>query len=69
MSARPAATLTVPVSGMTCDACEKRVGKALRALDGVDAVSVSAARGVATLRGPDLPDRDRVEAAIRSPGW
>jgi sulfite exporter TauE/SafE/copper chaperone CopZ len=69
MSARPAATLTVPVRGMTCDACEKRVGKALRALEGVDAVSVSAPRGVATLRGPDLPDRQRVEAAIRSAGY
>ena len=61
--------VTVPVSGMTCDACERRVGKALRALDGVDAVSVSAARGVATVRGSDLPDRDRLEGAIRAAGY
>ena len=60
---------TVPVSGMTCASCEKRVGRALRRLPGVEAVTVSAARGTATLRGQDLPGRDRIEAAIRSAGY
>ncbi|HSF97396.1 MAG TPA: sulfite exporter TauE/SafE family protein, partial [Ornithinibacter sp.] len=36
---------------------------------GVDAVTVSATRGVATVRGSHLPDRDRLEGAIRSAGY
>ena len=64
-----ASHLTVPVAGMTCAACEKRVGKALRALPGVETVDVSAPRGSATLRGGTLPARDAIAAAIRSAGY
>ncbi|HET6969311.1 MAG TPA: sulfite exporter TauE/SafE family protein [Ornithinibacter sp.] len=60
---------TIPVAGMTCASCEKRVGKALRRLPGVQSVTVSAARGTATVRGDALPDRDRIEGAIRSAGY
>jgi sulfite exporter TauE/SafE/copper chaperone CopZ len=61
--------LTVPVTGMTCESCEKRVTRALRRLPGIDAVSVSAVRGAATVHGSDLPARDRIDAAIRSAGY
>jgi sulfite exporter TauE/SafE/copper chaperone CopZ len=63
-------SLTVPVTGMTCASCEKRVRKALlRSVPGVLTVSVSAARGTATLHGAAPLDRDLVDAAIRSAGY
>ncbi len=61
--------LTVPVAGMTCQSCELRVGRSLRAVPGVESVSVSAARGRATVRGRALPPRERLEAAVRSAGY
>jgi sulfite exporter TauE/SafE/copper chaperone CopZ len=61
--------VTIAVTGMTCGACEKRVGKALRRLPGVESVTVSATRGTATVRGDDLPDRHRMEAAVRAAGY
>lgn len=60
---------TIPVSGMTCASCEKRVGEALRRLPGVETVTVSATRGTATLSGDALPDRDRIDSAVRSAGY
>ena len=50
-----ASHLTVPVAGMTCAACEKRVGKALRALPGVETVDVSAPRGPSPRATPSPP--------------
>ena len=61
--------LSVPVTGMTCHACEQRVTRALERLPGVETASVSAARGAATVQGTALPDRSRIEAAIRSAGY
>jgi len=64
--------LTVPVTGMTCDACEKRVSRALLRLPGVESVRVSSARGTAALVAPvgeALPTRDRIDAALRSAGY
>ena len=60
---------TIPVGGMTCDACEKRVGRALLRLPGVESVDVSARRGTAVVTGGPLPPRDRMETAIRSAGY
>lgn len=60
---------TVPVTGMTCTACERRVSKALLRLPGVETVEVSSTRGTATLTGAALPDRARIDAAIRSAGY
>ena len=62
-------TSTIPVSGMTCDACERRVGRALGRLPGVTSVEVSARRGTATLSGPALPSRDQVSGALRAAGY
>ena len=59
----------VPVTGMTCDACERRVSRALLALPGVDSVDVSARRGTAAVRGAQVPDLARLESAIRSAGY
>ena len=62
-------TMTVPIDGMTCRACEQRVSSALSALPGVESVRVSAPKGQALLRGQRLPDRSAVDAAIREAGY
>lgn len=62
-------TVTVPIDGMTCRACERRVSAALLALPGVESVQVSAPRGQASLRGQRLPGRSAVDAAIREAGY
>lgn len=60
---------TIAVGGMTCDACEKRVGAALLRLPGVESVEVSARRGTAVVAGDALPPRDSLESAVRSAGY
>ena len=60
---------TIPVSGMTCDACERRVGRALLRIPGVESVEVSARKGTAVVTGERPPSRDELEAAIRSAGY
>ena len=60
---------TIPVGGMTCGACEKRVGRALLRLPGVESVDVSARRGTAVVTGGPLPPRDLMETEIRSAGY
>ncbi len=64
-----ASTVTVPITGMTCDACEKRVTRALRRVPGVTAVSVSATRGTATVTADGPLDRSQLDAAIRYAGY
>jgi sulfite exporter TauE/SafE/copper chaperone CopZ len=62
-------TSVIPVTGMTCTACERRVTKSLMKLPGVKAVEVSSTRGTATISGSHLPSRDRIDAAIRAAGY
>ncbi len=62
-------TSTIPVTGMTCTACERRVTKALLKLPGVESVEVSSTRGTAVIAGTRLPGRDRIDTAIRSAGY
>jgi len=64
-----ATRLTVPVAGMTCASCEKRVTRALLTVPGVQSVKVSAARGTATVHTAGTPDRGRLEAVIRAAGY
>ncbi len=62
-------TSTIPITGMTCTACERRVTKALLKLPGVDAAEVSSTRGIAVISGTRLPARDSIDSAIRSAGY
>ncbi len=64
-----ASAVTVPVTGMTCASCEKRVTRALRRVPGVTEVSVSATRGTATITGDGPLDRAQLDAAIRYAGY
>lgn len=57
-------TTTLEVRGMTCGACETRVGRSLRAVDGVAAVSVSARTGTARLRLEPGADPNRLRPAL-----
>jgi uncharacterized protein len=61
--------ITVPVTGMTCHSCERRVTRALRRVPGIEEVEVSATRGTATVRGTALPDRPALDDAIRAAGY
>jgi sulfite exporter TauE/SafE/copper chaperone CopZ len=63
------ASRTVPITGMTCTACERRVTKGLAKLPGVESVEVSAPRGTATIYGTVLPSPSTVDAAIRAAGY
>lgn len=62
-------TTQLQVSGMTCRACETRVGKALRAVPGVQNARVSARRGVAVVETTTPVARSRLAAAVRSAGY
>jgi sulfite exporter TauE/SafE/copper chaperone CopZ len=59
----------LPVTGMTCRSCEVRVGKALRAVPGVQKATVSSARGVARVTTAGPVPRGRLEAAVVSAGY
>ncbi|MDR3359732.1 MAG: sulfite exporter TauE/SafE family protein, partial [Bifidobacteriaceae bacterium] len=68
--AQPSQTQTViPISGMTCKACEARVAKALRKVDGVERAKVSLAKAEAVVvsRGPLPPER--LAAAVGDAGY
>ncbi|MDP4014761.1 MAG: sulfite exporter TauE/SafE family protein [Candidatus Nanopelagicales bacterium] len=62
-------TVELPVTGMTCAACEKRVGRALSKVPGVTDVSVSATRGQARVSGSPPPQREALERAVRKAGY
>jgi sulfite exporter TauE/SafE/copper chaperone CopZ len=57
----------LPITGMTCAACERRVGTALSRVDGVEAATVSARTGVATLTVEgEVPWGELAEAVERA---
>ncbi|MDR1293588.1 MAG: sulfite exporter TauE/SafE family protein, partial [Bifidobacteriaceae bacterium] len=60
---------TVPISGMTCGACEVRVGKALRRMPGVVEAKVSLARGTATLVAEARVSAERIDAVLDPAGY
>lgn len=62
-----AATLRLPVEGMTCGGCASRLERVLRGLDGVNSVQVDLAGKSATLVGPVR--RELVVAAIEGAGF
>ena len=61
--------ITVPVAGMTCTACERRITKALTALPGVVSASASTRKGTASLIVTSESSRASIEAAIVKLGY
>ncbi len=61
--------ITLPVAGMTCTACERRITKALKALPGVVSASASARKGSASLITTSLASRESIEKAILATGY
>jgi sulfite exporter TauE/SafE/copper chaperone CopZ len=59
----------IPVSGMTCKACEARVGKLLRAVDGVREAKASLSKGSATLVLDRPVSAERLDAALEGAGY
>jgi sulfite exporter TauE/SafE/copper chaperone CopZ len=60
---------TVPISGMTCGACEVRVGKLLRGIPGVKEAKVSLAKGQATVLATGSVPAEQIEAVIEQAGY
>jgi len=66
----PTAELTMPVTGMTCASCVRRVERALAKVDGVAASSVNLATERATVRlDPDLTSRADLVRAVEAAGY
>ncbi|HNM42315.1 heavy metal translocating P-type ATPase [Plasticicumulans sp.] len=63
-----AATLELPVAGMSCAACVRRVERALTAVPGVQQASVNLATGRASLEGQSL-DLPGLVAAVERAGF
>ena len=61
--------ITIPVAGMTCVSCEKRITKALTKLPGVVSASASARKGSASLITTSAASRASIEKAIVSTGY
>ncbi|MDR2253212.1 MAG: sulfite exporter TauE/SafE family protein [Bifidobacteriaceae bacterium] len=65
----PRVNASFPISGMTCKACEARVAKTIRRLDGVHEVKVSLAKGVATVSSSKPVSPETIDAALRPAGY
>ena len=61
--------ITLPVAGMTCAACERRIAKALTALPGVISASASTRKGSASLIVTSEASRPSIEQAIVAAGY
>jgi len=61
--------ITLPVAGMTCAACERRVTKALTALPGVVSATASTRKGTASLIVTGQASRTSIEGAITGLGY
>ena len=67
---RPTTTIRIPVSGMTCAACQARVQRALQKQPGVVDAGVNLMMETATVRyAPDATTPDRLVEAIRETGY
>jgi uncharacterized protein len=61
--------ITVPVAGMTCQACERRIAKALRDLPGVISATASTRKGSASLIVTSEASRASIDKAISALGY
>jgi uncharacterized protein len=61
--------ITIPVAGMTCVSCEKRITKALTKLPGVVSASASARKGSASLIITNEASRASIDKAIVATGY
>jgi sulfite exporter TauE/SafE/copper chaperone CopZ len=65
----PKELITVPVAGMTCNACERRIAKALTKLPGVISATASTRKGSASLIVTSQADRAAIDKAITGLGY
>lgn len=61
--------ITVPVSGMTCTACERRIAKALKKLPGVVSATASTRKGTASLITTSEASRASIDMTIAALGY
>ncbi len=61
--------LDLPVHGMTCGSCSARVERTLAKQEGVDAVEVNLATGIARLQVGDAVDLPQLRAAVEKTGY
>src|SRR5690606_4157261 len=62
--------VVLPVTGMTCASCVRRVERALAKVDGVESVNVNLATEEATVRTiAGAADRDALVAAVERAGY
>ena len=70
LDTRQAAKLNIPVTGMTCAACQARVQRVLEKMPGVDEASVSLMTNTATVRfDPAVVDANALVERIRGTGY
>jgi sulfite exporter TauE/SafE/copper chaperone CopZ len=65
----PKQLITVPVAGMTCVACERRIAKALTRLPGVVSATASARKGTASLIVTGEASQASIDQAIKALGY
>ena len=65
----PKELITVPVAGMTCNACEKHIAKTLTALPGVISATASTRKGSASLIVTSEANRGSINKAITGLGY
>ena len=61
--------ISVPIQGMTCAACERKVGRALGSLPGVESAEASARSGRAVLVASERPSDEAMNAALAKAGY
>ena len=62
-------TLSIAVTGMSCDHCASAVGAEIIKLPGVTGVDVDVARGIVRVTGDPLPGDAPLRAAVEEAGY
>ena len=70
MNTPPTSELTLPIEGMTCASCVRRIERFLGKTPGVEEATVNLATETATVRyRPDVADRSALVGAIEAAGY